>query len=192
MLPRPHRLLALIILGGLCSSTAVALPGGVWPSAPAGFPDNSADIAVSVQAVFEPVPATPGDVVRLVLQGKVEQGKFIYSALGQDGSAPPPTRISLSSPWILAVGDLRESPPEIKLDGAFNTLLRIHQGAFWITRDYRVLKQQAPAEISIPGKLVYRVCDGRVCSAEKQLAFQAHLALIPGKAGEQHPAASKK
>lgn len=100
------------------------------------------------------------DRLRLHVDGRVPPGYHLYSVRPQGPFGPQPSRLELTHPALLPVGEARESKPSLIEDKALDERLWVHQGDFWIEQDYiKPLKTTK----EVRGFLLYQVCDNLIC-----------------------------
>lgn len=110
--------------------------------------------------------------LRLHLDGRVPEGYHLYSVAPQGPFGPQPTKLELTEPDLISLGELRESEPELIEDQALDERLWVHRGDFWVERDYR-LPTETPKQVR--GFLLYQVCDNLICLNPVKQPFLAAI-----------------
>lgn len=169
----PAAAVAAWLLLGLAAAGAAERPLGleqVPAASPAtGFAPVSPmhRVRITADAAWLGDPAARR--VRLTLHGQVAPGFYIYALT--DGSAAVPVATRLEVQGAMA-GDVTESPPQTIQDAVFDGPRRVHRGTFRISQALTLAPTAAVAG-TLHGTLIYYVCDGRICSDERRLAFVA-------------------
>ena len=87
--------------------------------------------------------------------------------------------MELSGGIFLAQGAWNETEAQIKLDGAVDRVLKVHQrqAEFYIA--LKVPEHLAPGEYPLEGTFYYRACDNKICTLPKVLPFRLQVRVVP-------------
>jgi hypothetical protein len=161
--------LLLGVIGAGAAERPVGLEQRPAASPAAGFAPASSSHRVQVEAEAEWLGDPAARRIRLTLHGRVAPGYYIYALADGGAGDIVATRLEVEG---AAAGAAAESTPDAIQDAVFEGPRRVHRGTFRITKEF-TLSPAAAAAGTLHGMLIYHVCDGRICSDEKRLAFAA-------------------
>lgn len=134
-------------------------------------------VQLDVFAEFLPSLTRPNHNITLKLLGRINEGFHLYSVENQGEFAPDPTRIYVLFEKLSPIGTSNESPTEIVKDNAFEQILKVHKGDFWIEQIFEVAGNIEPGNHVIKGVIVYQLCNNRICSFPLEKTFEASLTI---------------
>lgn len=126
-------------------------------------------VITSLEVTPSKIPA--GKRTILTLLGRVPLGSHIYSVLPQGEHAPSPTYIKISSRQLYPVGELKESTPVMAYDEAYGVVLKVHKNQFYLQQEYQTFPFAKPGKHYMKGKLIYQICNNRICSLPLKESF---------------------
>lgn len=141
------------------------------------FGKPAASPAIEIRALLLPSASAAGSTVTLKIEGSLESGYYIYSALDVGPDGPGPTRLEIDGAPLIPMGKLSESAPVRSWDPVFSSYLNIHSGTFWIEQEFKISSSATPGHYDLGGVLVYQLCDGKICNVEQKIKFKAALAV---------------
>jgi hypothetical protein len=119
---------------------------------------------LEIMAEWHPPMLSDQTEADLILYGRVQSGRHIYSIRSQGEYGPEPTRLFIEGLSLEPVSELMESDPSIKYDGAFEVPLRVHQNDFQIRRRFRLGNPIQPGLYPVNGYLRFQICSDKLCS----------------------------
>ncbi|MGK5092056.1 protein-disulfide reductase DsbD domain-containing protein [Deltaproteobacteria bacterium TL4] len=172
---RFHTKIRLLLCG------ALLMPLLVHTSVAQDFPWKSKTsplIKLRLYAEFDRPRLFAGQVAVLTLRGTIADGWHIYSVQKQGEDGPSPTSLTFESGVYQTDGPLRESSPQDMRDEALGLKLAVHQGAFILTQQFRIVPETKKGVHDFHGQLNYQICDNNICAPLQQQQFSAPLEVI--------------
>ncbi len=127
---------------------------------------------------FMPDHVKVNSLVTLKLWGRVAESFHIYSISSQGEYSPEPTQLIIEASPLVSHKPLSESETVWVEDEAFDERLKVHKNDFWLERVYKVKENQKPGVYSIKGRLIYQICNQKICSLPISKSFSAPLEII--------------
>ncbi len=130
--------------------------------------------------VSAPADVKSGGKVTLTLRGAVVEGWYVYS-LKQQPLGPNPLHVSLGSKDLASIqGAVSESAPVKKKDPAFGFETQYFDKPFTVNVPVQVAKDLAPGQQTIPVKVSFQTCNGRICQPPKTVQLSAPVNVKAG------------
>lgn len=136
-------------------------------------------------ATVEPPVVRPGEVLNLVMTGRVAAGWHIYAA-AQPDVGPVPTSFRLTTPGFEALGGLREPPPAEHYDEGFQTAVLTHEGEVVLRQPVRVPLGARPGPVELAGSLRFQACTQTSCLRAEDVPIEATVRIEAGPIRPEH------
>ncbi len=134
-------------------------------------------------ARVEPANARPGEWVRVVATGILEDGWNYYASKNPEGTFPFDFQIETPEGWTL--GELKEPTGVFKEDPTLGQMVQVFQGAVAVSRSVQIPANATPADLNLAVKLTYQACDKSVCDMPKDASFSLPLTVVAGDARDE-------
>ena len=139
---------------------------------------NGQDPHVQIQAFINPEAARPGERFRVHIRVTIEENWHIYSmkTLGEDD--PLNTKILFDQTVFQSEEGWRESPPKLAMDEVLQKTINTHQGIAEFNRLLSVPSHLNPGVYNISGSLLFRACDNKICTLQREKSFRVHIKIL--------------
>lgn len=145
-----------------------------------GIPGAAA--VVSLEVPSAPWELAPGETRELELVVKIQPGWHISGPEGAAGALFP-TRLEISAPPGLEVGEPRFPDPQVKPLAWSESPLPLYLDRISISLPVTASSDLPPGEYRLEGKLTYQACDDETCLLPQELSWELPVLVRPREGG---------
>ncbi len=140
--------------------------------------DKGQDPQIQIQAFVSQEAVRLGERFRIYVRVTIGENWHIYSMKTLDDNDLLNTKILFNQNVFKPEEGWRESPPKLAMDEVLQKTINTHKGIAEFDRLHSVPTHIKPGLYSISGSFLFRACDNKICTLQKEKSFRTQIKIL--------------